>query len=191
MHDGNARAAKSAWMGMFLAAALILGYVESLIPFSFGIPGIKLGLANLAVLLALYRIGTKEAFLIDVLRIVLSGFLFGSLYSILYSMAGGVLSFLAMLLLKKATRSSVLFVSMAGGISHNIGQLAVAALVVETKGLFYYLPPLLAAGAATGLLLGVIAERILRRRFLPHEQEEKRGGGISEGISRDGTRYKE
>lgn len=185
MRDGNARAAGTAWMGMLLAAALILGYIESLIPLSFGIPGIKLGLANLAVLLALYRIGAKEAFLIDVLRIVLSGFLFGSLYSILYSMAGGVLSFLAMLLLRKQGRFSVLFVSMAGGVSHNIGQLAVAALVVETRGLFYYLPPLLTAGAATGLLLGVIAERILRRRFLPHEEKkEKRDGGIPRGEPR-------
>lgn len=173
MHERGIRAAKTAWMGMFLAAALILGYVESLIPFSFGIPGMKLGLANLAVLLALYRIGTKEAFLVDILRIVLSGFLFGSLYSILYSMAGGVFSFLVMLLLKKTGQPGVIFVSMAGGVSHNIGQLAVAALVVETKGLFYYLPPLMAAGAVTGLLLGVTAERILRHRHLKQTYEEK------------------
>ncbi|MBO5094551.1 MAG: Gx transporter family protein [Lachnospiraceae bacterium] len=173
MHDGDTRAAKTAWMGMFLAEALILGYVESLIPFSFGIPGMKLGLANLAVLLALYRIGTKEAFLIDVLRIVLSGFLFGSLYSILYSMAGGVLSFLAMLLLKKTGRLSVAFVSVAGGVSHNVGQLAVAAFVVETKGLFYYLPPLLVSGAVTGLLLGMIAERVLQSGFFLRGYTEK------------------
>ena len=81
---------------MVLAFALILGYIESLIPFSFGIPGIKLGLANLAVLITLYRSGVKEAILVDLLRIVLSGFLFGNLYSILYSLSGGMLSFSAM-----------------------------------------------------------------------------------------------
>lgn len=153
-------------MGMFLAAALILGYVESLIPFFFGIPGMKLGLANLAVVLVLYGAGTKEAFLIDMLRIILGGFLFGNLYSILYSMAGGILSFFVMLLLKKTRQFGIAGVSIAGGVSHNIGQLAIAVLVVETKGLFYYMPPLLAAGTVTGLLIGILAEQILRRTHL-------------------------
>lgn len=156
-------AARAAYLGMMLAFALILGYAESLLPLSFAIPGIKLGLPNLAVLLVLYRSGTKNAFIIAVLRIALSGFLFGSLYSILYSLAGGLVSFLMMICMKKTGRFGISGVSLAGGVTHNIGQLAVAAFVVETGGLFYYLPPLLVAGVVTGLLNGIVAGQIQRR----------------------------
>ena len=89
-----------AFLGVFLALALILSYVESLIPFYFGIPGVKLGLTNLIVVVMLYLCGTKEAFAISMLRIMLSGFLFGNMFSILYSAAGGLLSFLVMYALK-------------------------------------------------------------------------------------------
>lgn len=101
---------KVAYLGVFLALALICSYVESLIPFYFGIPGVKLGLTNLVVVLMLYCVGTKEALLISVLRIVLSGFLFGNMFSILYSLAGGLLSFIVMVLLKKMVKSSMVFV---------------------------------------------------------------------------------
>ncbi|WWR14494.1 Gx transporter family protein [Lachnospiraceae bacterium JLR.KK008] len=154
---------KTAALGVLLAFALILGYVETLIPFSFGVPGMKLGLANLAVVLTLYLSGVKEAFWIDILRIVLSGFLFGSMYSLLYSLAGGMLSFAAMAFAKKTGGFGVCGVSMAGGVFHNIGQLAVAAFVVETKGIFYYLPPLLVSGTVTGMLTGIISGQTLRR----------------------------
>lgn len=154
---------KTAQMGLFLAFALILGYVEALLPLPVGIAGVKLGLANLAVLIALYQMGVRAAFLTDVLRILLNGFLFGSLYSILYSMAGGMLSFLVMAGLKKTDRFGVLGVSMAGGVFHNIGQLLVAAFVVETAGIFYYIPPLLFAGILTGFLIGFLTEQLMRR----------------------------
>lgn len=163
-HQGkNSPISTVAGMGMLLAFALILSYVESLIPFSFGIPGIKLGLANLAVVVGLYLIGTKEAFLIDFTRILLAGFLFGNLYSILYSMAGGIGSFLVMAVCKRSNAFSVKGVSMAGGVSHNAAQLAVAALVVETGSVLYYFPALLVAGLLTGFLIGVIAEQVERR----------------------------
>lgn len=154
---------RTARLGLFLAFALILGYVEALLPLPVGIPGIKLGLANLAVLLALYRMGAKTAFMTDVLRIILNGFLFGSLYGILYSMAGGILSFCVMAGLKKTGRFGILGVSMAGGVSHNIGQLLVAAFVVETVGIFYYIAPLLIAGVVTGCLIGILTEQLMRR----------------------------
>lgn len=154
---------RTARLGLFLAFALILGYVEALLPLPVGIPGIKLGLANLAVLLALYRMGAKAAFMTDVLRIILNGFLFGSLYGILYSMAGGILSFCVMAGLKKTGRFGILGVSMAGGVSHNIGQLLVAAFVVETVGIFYYIAPLLIAGVLTGCLIGILTEQLMRR----------------------------
>lgn len=163
MGKGQKKRKHPAYLGMILAFALILGYVESLIPFSFGVPGMKLGLANLAVLLTLYQSGTGEAFLIDLLRIVLSGFLFGNLYGILYSLAGGILSFAAMVFAKRTGRLSICGVSIAGGVFHNVGQISVAAFVVETKGLYYYMPPLLIAGVVTGFLIGVLSGQIVDR----------------------------
>lgn len=154
---------KVAYMGVFLALALICSYVESLIPISFGIPGVKLGLTNIVVVLMLYCIGAKEALAVSVCRIVLAGFLFGNLFSILYSLAGGLLSFLIMWAVKRTGKLGILPVSVCGGIFHNIGQLAVAALVVENYNVFYYLPVLLLAGAATGLAIGVVAQELIIR----------------------------
>ena len=152
---------KIAYLGVFLALALILSYVESLIPFYFGIPGVKLGLTNLIVVVMLYCTGTKEAFGVSVARILLAGFLFGNLFSILYSLAGGVLSFIVMCLLKKTGRFHVISVSVTGGISHNIGQLIAAAFVVETYDIFYYMPFLLIAGVATGFVIGMLAQEFI------------------------------
>lgn len=154
---------KVAYMGVFLALALICSYVESLIPISFGIPGVKLGLTNIVVVLMLYCIGAKEALAVSVCRIVLAGFLFGNLFSILYSLAGGLLSFLIMWAVKRTGKLGILPVSVCGGIFHNIGQLAVAAFVVENYNVFYYLPVLLLAGAATGLAIGVVAQELIIR----------------------------
>lgn len=154
---------KVAYFGVFTAFALIMGYIESMIPFYFGIPGVKLGLTNIVIVIALYVMGVKEAFLLNVARIVLVGFLFGSLYSILYSLAGGMLSLLVMVLLKRTGRFSAGGVSIAGGISHNIGQILVAIFVVETASIAYYLPVLLIAGTVTGFLIGLISSEVLRR----------------------------
>ena len=165
---------RTAELGFLLALALILSYVESLIPFSFGIPGIKLGLPNLIVLLLLYdeagnadsegiavagktiTKGAREALLVNGMRIVLAGFLFSNLYAILYALSGAVLSFLAMLAGKKCGRFSMIGVSVLGGVFHNAGQVIVAMLVVETFAVAYYVPFLIAAGTATGALLGFI-----------------------------------
>ncbi len=154
---------KTAYLGIFLAVALLCSYIESLIPVSFGIPGMKLGLANVVVVLLLYKTGAKEAFAVSVLRIVLAGFLFGNMFSILYSLAGGLLSFLAMYLLKKTGKFGILPVSVSGGMFHNVGQIAVAALVVENHHVLYYLPVLLIAGFVTGFLIGIAAREILVR----------------------------
>lgn len=145
-------------LGFLLALALILSYVESLIPFSFGIPGIKLGLPNLIVLLLLYDRtgGAKEALLVNALRIVLSGFLFSNLYAILYALSGAAFSFLAMLTGKKCGRFSMIGVSVLGGVFHNIGQMITAMLVVETFAVAYYVPFLIVAGTVTGALLGFL-----------------------------------
>ena len=154
-----------AWFGVFTALALIFSYVETLIPFQIGIPGVKLGLANLIVVVALYKMGGKDALLLSVTRIVLSGFIFASLFSILYSLAGGLLSLAVMVILKKRGSFSVFGVSMAGGVFHNVGQLIVAMLVVETFSVAYYVPVLLIAGVITGFIIGVVANEMLKKTW--------------------------
>ena len=152
-----------AYFGVFTALALMFSYIETMIPIQFGVPGIKLGLANIMVVIMLYKSSAKEALLLSIVRIMLSGFLFGNLSSILYSIAGGVLSLGIMTLLKKQGGFSVIGVSVAGGVSHNIGQLIVAMLVVETYQVGYYFPVLLVAGVLTGLGIGVASQEVLKR----------------------------
>lgn len=152
-----------AYFGVFTALALMFSYIETMIPIQFGVPGIKLGFANIMIVIMLYKSSAKEALLLSIVRIMLSGFLFGNLSSILYSIAGGVLSLGIMTLLKKQGGFSVIGVSVAGGVSHNIGQLIVAMLVVETYQVGYYLPVLLVAGVLTGLGIGVVSQEVLKR----------------------------
>lgn len=146
---------------LLVALAMIFSYIEVLIPFNFGIPGIKLGLANLVVVVALYTLGTKQAFMISMVRIILVAFTFGSLAALLYSIAGGILSFLVMALCRRIKGLSVMGVSVAGGVSHNIGQIIVAVCVVENMNLLFYVPVLMIAGIVTGLLIGLVAGLIL------------------------------
>ena len=157
------RIRKTAFMGLFLALAMICSYIETLIPFSVGIPGIKLGLANIAVVLMLYSVGTKEALLVSLLRIVLVGILFGNAFSIIYSLAGCILSFIVMYLLKKSDKFSSVSISLVGGVCHNIGQIIVAAIVLSTYSVVYYIPVLLVAGCITGLVIGIVASQVLLR----------------------------
>lgn len=152
---------KIAFMGLLTALAMIFSYIEFLIPISIGIPGIKLGLANIVVVTALYVIKPQEAFLINVVRILLSGLLFGNSMSLIYSLAGGLLSFGVMLLLKKINGFSVYGISIAGGVSHNVGQILAAMLTLENLMIVYYLPALLIAGTVTGLLIGFLSSRII------------------------------
>ena len=154
---------KIAYLGLFASVAIIFGYVESLIPFFAGIPGIKLGLANLAVLFILETYSWKEAALVSVVRIFVIGFLFGNLFSILYSLAGAALSLTVMTLIKKKSNFSILGVSVAGGVSHNVGQLIVATVIVENTSLLYYAPALLISGVVTGLVIGMLTREVLRR----------------------------
>ena len=154
---------KIAYMGLFAAIAIIFGYVESLIPFFAGIPGIKLGLANLSVLFILETYTWKEAALVSMVRILVIGFMFGNMFSILYSMAGAALSLTVMTLMKRFSGFSILGVSVAGGVSHNIGQLIIAALIVENTSLFYYAPVLLISGVITGILIGILTGEVTKR----------------------------
>lgn len=154
---------KIAFCGLILALALIAGYVESMVPVAVAIPGIKLGAANSVILILLYMVGVKEAYFVNISRVVLAGFLFGSMSSILYSLSGAVLSMLLMTLLKKTDRFSISGVSMAGGVFHNVGQLMMAAWVLETTAVWYYLPVLIISGSITGLLIGFLTGEICKR----------------------------
>lgn len=145
---------------MLTALAMIFGYVEALIPFNLGIPGVKLGLANLVIVVALYMLPVHQVFFIQLARIVLVSFLFGNLSMMIYSLAGGLLSLLVMSILKKAGGFSVTGVSIAGGVTHNIGQLIVAIFVVQNIKTAYYASVLMIAGLITGGLIGMLAQRI-------------------------------
>lgn len=154
---------RAAYFGVFAALALILSYVETLIPVNFGIPGAKLGLANLVIVVVLYKTDFKEALLLSVTRVVLAGFIFGNLFGILYSLAGAVLSLIIMNILKPKSSLSVIGVSIAGGVSHNVGQLIMAMIAVETYQVGYYLPALLIAGVITGALIGIVCREVFKR----------------------------
>lgn len=153
---------KIAYSSMLVALAMIFSYVEVLIPFSFGIPGIKLGLANLVVVIGLFILKPFQVFGILVVRIILSAFMFGNMSSLIYSLAGGVLSFFVMLLLKKFKGFSMTGISMAGGVIHNVGQLMIASCVVENLHVLYYMPVLLVAGLITGMLIGIVGQRVYK-----------------------------
>ncbi|MDD7268123.1 MAG: Gx transporter family protein [Lachnospiraceae bacterium] len=145
-----------ATIGLLTALAFIFSYLESLLPVPLPVPGVKLGLANLVVLVALYIPGAKEAFALFIVRILLVGFTFGSPSTLLFSLAGGLLSFVVMWLLSRFEGFSIIGVSVAGGIMHNVGQLLTAAVVVKSGSLLYYMPVLLIAGVLTGLAIGLI-----------------------------------
>jgi len=146
---------KVAFLGMFTAVALILSYIESMLPTFVPVPGIKLGLANVVALFILYRFSWKEAALVSLVRILVSSLLFGfTMFP--YSLAGATLSMISMLLLKKLTKLSIITVSVSGAVCHNIGQIIVAMIVTGTSGLGYYLPVLLISGTVTGILIGFL-----------------------------------
>ena len=165
---------KTAVLGFLLALSMILSYIESILPFSIGIPGVKLGLPNLVIVLLLYLYGGREALTVNILRIILTGFLFSNLYAIFYALAGALFSFCLMLLMRKRKCFSIVGVSIGGGVFHNLGQMLIAVFVVETYAPIFYLPFLMIAGAVTGFLIGIISSRVLSssKRFM----QQKRHG---------------
>lgn len=160
-------AKKVAFLGMFTALGLVLGWLESLLPVVPFAPGIKIGLANITGLLILYRFGWKEAVCVNLLRVGLSGVLFGNLSIVIYSFAGAVLSLLAMVLLKRIDKFSVVGVSVIGGVMHNMGQLIVAAVLMENAVILYYLPILVVSGVIAGVLTGLVGAFL--HKHLPKE----------------------
>lgn len=149
--------------GLLIALALILSYVEAQIPAFFAVPGMKLGLTNIAVLIALYCIGPKSSVVINLLRILLVSLSFGNSMSFAYSLAGGLLSGFVMILLKKTGKLNIITVSVVGGISHNIGQIVVAMILLDTTSIAWYLLILWFTGLASGAVIGVVGGDLCRR----------------------------
>ena len=157
------KAKNVALYGLLIALALVLSYLESLVPLSFAVPGIKMGLPNIVVVFALYRLRWRDAAVISLLRVLLVSVLFGNLFSLAYSAAGAALSLLAMLLMKASGKFSETGVSVAGAVAHNIGQILVAIFVLETGRLVYYLPALCISGTVTGICIGLISALLVKR----------------------------
>ena len=150
-------------MGMLVALAMVLGFVETLIPINLGIPGMKLGLANIVVVIALFLFDIKTAVVVSILRIILIAMTFGNMSMMFYSIAGASLSLLSMIAISKIKSFSLISVSIVGGIMHNVGQIICAAFVVRTNGVFTYLPVLMIAGLVSGALIGIVAGLISER----------------------------
>ena len=148
--------------GLLIAMMLVLGYVESLIPAVSGVPGIKLGLSNGVLIFAVYMLDLPTAWVLMVLKVMLSGLLFGGFNTIMYALAGGVLSMIAMSLLSRVRGMHPVTVSMAGGVSHNVGQVLVAIAVLGTQQLYYYMAVLVVVGAACGALTGICADSVMK-----------------------------
>ena len=154
---------KVAFLGMCIALSMILSFVESQIPPLMAVPGVKVGLPNIVMVFMLYKIGAKETAIVSILRVILVGILFGTPLSMIYSLVGAALSLIGMILLKKTNLFAPITVSVAGGILHNIGQIATACIVMETAQIAYYLPVLLISGTVAGILIGLTAAMILKR----------------------------
>lgn len=154
---------KVAFLGLTIALSMILSFVESQIPPLVAVPGVKAGLANIVTVFMLYRVSIKETASVSLIRVILSSLLFGSVMSMAYGFAGAVLSLIGMALLKKSGLFSPIAVSVAGGVLHNIGQIAVAIFVTETAEIAYYLPVLLISGTLAGIVIGAAAGIIVKR----------------------------
>ena len=150
-------------LALTVSLALILSFIESRIPAFVAIPGIKMGLANIAVIFILYKLGVKEAVAVSIIRVLLVSILFGSPVSLIYSISGAALSLLSMILLKKLTPLREIAVSVSGGVMHNVGQICAASLMLETNVVVYYLPFLLLSGTLAGIAVGVISGLLIKK----------------------------
>ncbi len=150
-------------LALTVSLALILSFIESRIPAFVAIPGIKMGLANIAVIFTLYKLGVKEAVAVSIIRVLLVSLLFGSPVSLIYSISGAALSLLCMMLLKKLTPLREISVSVCGGVMHNVGQICAASFMLETNVVIYYLPFLMLSGTLAGIAVGVISGLLIKK----------------------------
>ena len=154
---------KVAFLGLSIALAMVLSFVESQIPAFVAIPGIKVGLPNLVMVFLLYKVGWKETVIVSIIRVVLVSMLFGNVQTMAFSIAGAVLSLAGMILLKKLKFFSCIAVSVVGGVLHNVGQIAMACLITQTAGVVTYLPVLLVSGTIAGVVIGIVAGLLVKK----------------------------
>ena len=150
-------------LAMIVSAAMLLSFIESRLPSFTAVPGIKVGLANIAVTFALYKLGVKEAAIVSAVRVCLMALLFGSLVSMIYGLSGALLSLAVMSVLKGSRRLSPVGVSVAGGVAHNIGQISAACILLRTSAIAYYLPVLILTGTLAGVATGIAAGILIKR----------------------------
>ncbi|MBR2721339.1 MAG: Gx transporter family protein [Clostridia bacterium] len=150
-------------LALTISFAMILSYIESRLPTFVAVPGIKIGLANIAVIFSLYKFGIKESLTVSIIRIVLISLLFGSPISMLYGLAGGILSLVAMILLKRFTPLKEVAISVCGGVLHNVGQIGMASILLSTNVILYYLPFLLLSGTVAGIVVGIVSALLIKR----------------------------
>lgn len=163
LYASKSPAYKAAAIGIFSAFAIIISYIESLIPITIGIPGIKPGFANIVILIVLYTMDAKSAAVINMIRIVIIGIMFGNVLSVCFSIAGAVVSLSVMIVIKKIKGVSMIGVSVCGGVAHNLGQIAAAAAITTVYSLLYYIPFLIIGGIITGIIVGIVANIIYTR----------------------------
>lgn len=153
---------KIALIAIFITLSLILSYVDNLIPINIVVPGIKIGLANLIIIYSLYMLGIKEAIFISIIRVVISSILFGSILTFVYSLTGAIVSLLIMVILKSFTSLTVITISIIGGVMHNMTQIIVAIILMNTKEIVYYLPILILTGVISGMMIGIFSTLLIK-----------------------------
>lgn len=150
-------------LSALIAVAMILSYVESLVPAFVAVPGVKMGLSNIATVFAIYTLGWPYAIIVSVIRVLLSALLFGNFVSLIYSLSGAALALLVMILLKKFNLFSTVGVSVAGGVCHNAGQIIAACIVMENAAISLYILPLIISGTIAGVVIGTVAGILVNR----------------------------
>ncbi len=154
---------KMVTLSSLIAVAMILSYIESLVPAFVAVPGVKMGLSNIATVFALYALGWPYAICVSLVRVFLSALLFGNFVSLIYSLSGAALALLAMILLKKLDSFSSVGVSVVGGVCHNAGQIIAACIVMENAAISLYIIPLIISGTLSGVLIGLVAGMLVDR----------------------------
>ena len=154
---------KLATISLLISVAMILSYIESLIPPLVAVPGVKLGLSNIATVFALYALGAPAAVTVSLLRVLLSALLFGSFVSLIYSFSGALLALAFMILIRKIGRFSSVGVSVVGGVAHNAGQIIAACIVMESAAIALYLPPLVISGTIAGIAIGIASGILVKK----------------------------
>lgn len=158
----NKKVESIAVVGVLSAFAIILSYIETFITFDFYIPGVKLGIANIAVVIVLVKYGMGQAFMVNIIRIFIVCIMFSNTFSLLFSLIGAAFSFVVMCILKRAGCFGIIGISVSGAVFHNIGQIILASILIYGKSIVYYIPVLIIAGIITGIIIGIVSGMVIK-----------------------------